>query len=371
MTQNDICKMYGGLRYTMKMSGIDLENSKSSIFLKPFKYLYIFAMHFYFVYFLCNYRISMEFSKSFFYENIACLIFSIVAWYLMKCKIVHLKKLITKMKSMKLYREFETLEKKIVNFTDIIIILLPIVFVGLDSYYGQNSEGLQKEMSMFNIEIESKLKKILLRSFLYSTYLITFYQFPIAATLFCCLLYYQLSASISHSCKKVNLHLRENFTCEYVIQFFHKLSRLIHLSKELDKIVSPISFFLLSLHVFNFFTLVAPVVKNYFSNMSIPSMVEFFATLIISVVGISSIIHFASLIEKRFLDIQSDLISMHEMYIHVPNRDNFTLELIRYMISMKLPVMTAWSVVALTPSLIFTLLSVCLTFGLLSTQIIR
>lgn len=359
------------------MCGIDLEISKRSTALKLFKYLYIFSIHFYFIYFLYNGRFLIEISKSLFYQNVIGLFFSTVVWYLMKCKIENLRKLIFKMKSMKLHKEFESFELKIVNCTNVIIILLPIIFVVIDTYYNQNSEKLHKEMVIFNIVIESKIKKILLRSYLKSAYFISIYQFPMIATLFCCLLYYQLGASISHSCKEINLQTKKtlrvhkNFTCEHVIHFFHKFSRLIDISNKLDEIVSPISFYLLSLYMAHLFTIVTSLVEISFSNMGILSILEFVAALFISLTGISSVILFASLIQKRFLDIQRSLIYMHEMYIHFAHKDNFTLELIRYMISTKTPVMTAWSVAALTPSLIFTVISVCLTFGLLSTQILQ
>lgn len=369
--QTDIWKMYGGLRYAMKMCGIDLENSKCSILFKPFKYLYVILMHFIVIYFLYIYKLIATFSMSLYFQIMTGLIFSIVVWYLMNCKIVHLKKLISGMKSMKLLKEIESIELKFINSTLIIIILAQVIVVVLEIYYAEYGDSWDQKIFTFNTVFDTNLKNILSRSFLYTVCFMTLYQFPVIATLFCCLLYYQFSTSILHFSKQLKFEFQKNFTPAYIVRSFHRLSRLVDLSNKLNEILSPISFFLISLYVVNLFSLVASIVEISFSNMDIPYMLEYFTALIISFGGISAIIICASFIEKQFLDVERNLIFMHEMYIYFRKRDTFTMELIRYMISMKLPVMTAWTVVELTPSLLFSLVNVCLTFGLLSTQILR
>lgn len=369
--QTDIWKMYGGLRYAMKMCGIDLDNSKSSILLKPFKYLYVILMHFIVIYYLFIYKLITTFSMSLYFQIMTGLIFSIIVWYLMNCKIVHLNKLISSMKSMKLLKEIESIELKIVNSTLIIIFLAQFFVVVLEIYYAEYGDSWHQKIFTFNTVFDANWKNILSRSFLYTVCFMTLYHFPIIVTLFCCLLYYQFSTSISHFSKKLKFEFSKNFTSAYVIKSFHRLSRLIDLSNKLNEILSPLSFYLISLYVVTLFSLVASIVQVSFSNMDIPFMLECFTSLIISFGGISAIIICASFIEKQFLDVELNLIFMHEMYIYFRKRDTFALELIRYMISMKLPVMTAWSVVELTPSLLFSLVNVCLTFGLLSTQILH
>lgn len=100
----------------------------------------------------------------------------------------------------------------------------------------------------------------------------TFYQFPMIFTFFCCLLYYQRSTSISHSFKQLKIEFYKNFTTEYVIQFFHKLTCLIDLSNKLDEILSPLSFYLLSLYIVELFSIVASLVEISFSSMKTPFM---------------------------------------------------------------------------------------------------
>lgn len=253
----NIWKMSSVLRYTIKMYGIDLDSSKYGILVKSFKYLYIILMHFIVIYFLFIYDLLITFSKSLYIQMMSGLIFSIVIWYLMNSKIVHLKKLFSKMKSMQLHNEFESIQLKIINSTLIILILFQIVIVMLEVYYFEYGESWHQKMFTFNTMFDTNIKNILSRSFLYTTYFMTFYQFPMIVTFFCCLLYYQLSTSISHSFKQLKIEFYKNFTTEYVIQIFHKLSRLIDFANKLDEILSPLSFYLLSLYIVELFSMVA------------------------------------------------------------------------------------------------------------------
>lgn len=153
-------------------------------------------MHFIVIYFLCIYDLLITFFKPLYIQMMSGLIFSIVIWYLMNSKIVHLKKLFSKMKSMQLHKEFESIQLKIINSTLIIILLFQIVIVMLEVYYFEYGESWHQKMFTFNTMFDTNIKIILSRSFLYTTYFMTFYQFPMIVKFFCCLLYYQLSTSI-------------------------------------------------------------------------------------------------------------------------------------------------------------------------------
>lgn len=301
---------------------------------------------------------------------ITSLIFSIVVWHLIRCKLIRLTKLLFKIKPLQLHKYLKPIELKILNSIIITIVLLSIITVILDVYYVEYGLELQQKIFTFNNVFESHFAKILSRLDLFTIYFITRYQFPWIGTLFCCIMYYQLSVNILNFTKKTKLEFNKHFCAEHCVHIFQNLSRLIDFSNKLDKLLSPVCFYLLSLHMVLLFASVASVVQINVSNMDIPYFIEYLTALISSLIGISSIIICGSLIENRFLDIKRNIIRMHEMYISFPRKDNFTLQLIRYMISMDLPVMTAWSIFALKPSLIFSIICACLTFGLLCVQII-
>lgn len=367
----DIWKNYGLLRYIMKICGIDLNNKKTYTYLKVFKYLYPSLMHFMFIYFICVYPLVTAFSTSYYIEIMAGIIFSIVVWHLLIWKVKHLKQLLLKMKMWQLHKQLGATQIKIANVLLLIIILLPIITVLMNVYYVEYDTELQQKLFTFNTVFESNCIKILSRLLVFTSYFTTLYQFPMIGTVFCCLMYYQLSKNISHFCKESISQFDQHLNSPYIMKIFHRLSRLVDLSITLDEILSPISFYLLSLQVVILFSTVATLVEMKFSNMNITHFLEYIMATVISLTAIFSINISASLIEKQFLHIKRNLTYMHEMYVHFTRRDNFTLEMIRYMISMELPVMTAWSMIALRPSLIFSIISVCLSFGLLSTQILH
>lgn len=316
------------------------------------------------------YRFLADLRTSVYIEIMAGFVFSIVIWYLLNFKIRHLQKLLLKMKSMKQHKNFRPIELKVFNFLFVLIIFLPIINVIISVYYIEYSLKMEQKIYTFNTVFESNFLKIFSRSFLFSAYYFTLYQFPMIATVFCCLMYYQLSKNISQIIEELNFKFHRHFTSEYTIQIFNKFSQLVDFSTKLDDILSPVSFYLLSFHIVILFYNVSSIIEMDFLKMEIPYFLDYFTGFITSLTGIFSINIFASLIQKRLLNIKQNVICMHKMYIHLTKPDNFTLQLIKYMIGMELPEMTAWSVVPLEPSLIISIISACLTFGLLSTQIL-
>lgn len=87
----NIMKIFGGLRYAIKMCGIDLDKSKCR-FLMLFKYLYVIVMNFTVLQLLSIYHILTALSKFLHFQVMAHLMFSIVVSHLINCKQAHIKK---------------------------------------------------------------------------------------------------------------------------------------------------------------------------------------------------------------------------------------------------------------------------------------
>lgn len=366
---NNVQKMYGGMNCVMKITGIDLTNHASGVCCRLLRHLYPIMMHLQIIYFVCVHQLVTSFSMPLYIETMAGFMFSLVVWYLLRCKISSLNKVMFKMQSIQQHAEFRPFTHKFFQFICVFIVLLFICTVSVDVYYVEYGFIELKKIFTFKTTFESYIIKVAARLFLFSTYFMTLYQFPMISTLFCCFIYYNLSVIISDFSKKLKYQRHTYFSNEDIIQTFHKLSRLIELAYKVEKNLSAITFHLISLHMALLFGSVASLVAVKIPNMDIPYTLEFFTGVLMTIVGIISITICGTLTEKQFLNIKRNIVRMHEIYIHHPSRDTFTLELMKHMLSMDMPIMTAWSVFPLKPSLIFSAIGCCLTFGLLSKQL--
>lgn len=365
----NISENYGWL---MKIHGIQIDKNKRNIFPKILSYVWLIMMHSHVINLICMYNLLMALSPPLFFEVSAACVFSIMVWYLLKCKEMQLKNLIFKMNSTEIRHAFTPFIGKKNNFLLVIIFCFSICIIVLNVYRIEYGQDIQKRFFTFNTVFHSYFAKVVIRVYAFSIYFLTMYTFPLLSSLLCCLMYYHLSKIILQWRKKFEIQVREHgmiLNHEFIIQAFNELTGLIKLSKKLDEIVSPITFLLLSLQIVLLLCYIVSIVTVRISNMDFQLKLEVFLGIPISLSGIVSIIIFASLIEKRYSDIKKKIKYVHDMNINYRLKDNHISEIIRYMIFMKFPVMTVLSDIKLRPSLIFSSVGISLTFGLLSIQI--
>lgn len=365
----NICENYGWL---MKIHGIQIDKNTRNIFPKIISYIWLIMMHSHVINLICMYNLLMALSPPLFFEVSAACVFSIMVWYLLKCKEMQLKNLIFKMNSTEIRHAFKPFIGKKINFLLVIIFCFSICIIVLNVYRIEYGQDIQKRFFTFNTVFHSYFAKAIIRVYAFSIYFLTMYTFPLLSTLLCCLMYYHLSKIILQWGKKFEKQVRAHgmtLNNEYIIKAFNDLTELIKLSKKLDEIVSPISFLLLSLQIVLLLCYIVSIVTVRITNMDFQQKLEVSLGIPISLTGIVSIIICASHIEKRYSDIKKKIHYMHDMHINCRLKDNHISEIIRYMVFMKFPVMTVMSDVKLRPSLIFSSVGISLTFGLLSIQI--
>lgn len=365
----NISENYGWL---MKIHGIQIDKNTRNIFSKIVSYIWLIMMHSHVINLICMYNILMTLSPPLFFEVSAACVFSIMVWYLLKCKEMQLKNLIFKMNSTEIRHTFKPFIGKKINFLLVIVFCFSICIIVLNVYRIEYGQDIQKRFFTFNTVFHSYFAKVVIRVYAFSIYFLTMYTFPLLSTLLCCLMYYHLSKIILNWRKKLEIQVREHgitVNNEYIIQAFNELTELIKLSKKLDDIISPISFILLSLQIVLLLCYIVSIVTIRISNMDFQQKLEVFLGIPISLIGIVSITLCASLIEKRYSDIKKKIHYMHDMSIRYKLKDNHVLEIIRYMTFMKFPVMTVLSDIKLRPSLILSCVGISLTFGLLSIQL--
>ena len=361
-------KHYGWL---FKLHGIQIENKKYNFFPKVFLFFRLILMHFFFIYFLCMYDLIMSLSTSLYFVVSTTCFISVGVWYLFKFKAKELIKMIMKMNSMPPRYNLKTFKCKFVNLILIVIFCVSLSIILLNVYHLEIGMQKQKRMFTFNTDFPSYFSKFTARLFLFSSYFVTLFTFPVISTLFPCLMYYHLSTVILQCRQKWKIKLQElSVNTKYVSEVVYpQLSELIKLAKELDKALYPLSFLLLSLQITLLFGYTVSIVNVGVSNMDFQQKLEVFSGVPISLAAIISITTCAYLVEKRFDEVKEEITFVHEIYVHHQMKDNFALELIRYMIFLKFPVMTALPGIKFNPSLIFSCIGISLTFGLLSIQL--
>lgn len=364
--------IYENYGWLMKICGIQIDKNTRHIFAKIVSYIWLIMMHSHLINLFCMYNLLMALSPPLFFEVSAACVFSIIVWYFLKCKEMQFTNLIFKMYSTEIRQAFKPFTVKKINFLLIFIFCFSIGIIALNVYHIEYGLEIQKRFFTFNAVFHSYFAKVVIRVYAFSIYFLTMYTFPLSSTLLCCLMYYHLSKIILQWKHKLKLQVRERgmiINNDYIIQAFNELTELIKLSKTLDEIVSPITFLLLSMQIVLLLCYIVAIVTVRISKMDFQQKIEVFLGIPISLTEIVSIIICASLIEKRYLDIKQLIHHLYQTCIYYKMKNIHVLEIIRYMIFMKFPVMTVLSDVKLRPSLIFSSIGISLTFGLLSIQI--
>lgn len=367
---NYIYENYGWL---LKILGHQIEKKSSSIFSKIVSFVWLIMMHSYLLNLLYIYNVGIALSAPLYFEIVAACSCSIMVWYFFKCKILKIKNIIFKIHSMEVRYNFKPFKCQLINFFLVTIFCFSVCFISLDVYYLEFSPEYQKKMFTFNTEFHSNFAKVSARLYAILIYFVTVYTSPLLFSLLCCLMHYHLSKVIFQWTQKLQTEFRKQkitVNAKYIIQVFNQLSDLFKLSNKLDEILSPISFFLLSLQILLLFCNTVSIVTVPISEIDFQYKTGVFLGTTLSLTGITSIIISASLIEKRCLDIKKKICYVHDMYIHYQQKDTFILEIIRYMIYMKVPVMTVLSGITLKQSLILSCIGISLSFGLLSKQLL-
>lgn len=175
---NSVRKMYGGMRCVMKMTEIDLTNRASGICFRLLLCLYPIVMHLQIIYFIYVHELVISFSLPLFIETMAGFVLSLVVWYLLRCKISSLNKVMFKMQSIQKRTEFRPFTYKIFQFICVFIVILFICTVSVDVYYVEYGLMELKKIFTFKTTFKSYVIKVATRLFLFSIYFITLYLFP-------------------------------------------------------------------------------------------------------------------------------------------------------------------------------------------------
>lgn len=365
--------IYNSYEWLIKILGHQTKPKSNSRFPKIASFIWFFMIHSFLINLICVSSVAMSHSVPLYLDIFVACSCSIMIWYFCKCKIRNLRKIIFKIRSTELRYNFKPYLFRLLNFFLVSIFCFTVCFISLCVYFIEFAPEYQQRVFTFNTVLHSNLTKISARIFSITTYFLTLYTFPLVSSLLCCLIYYHFSKVLLQCRQRLQREFWEQkitVNAQYILQLFNQLSDLIKLSNKIKEELSPIVFLHISLQIVLLFGNTVSIVTVPISEMDFQYRVEVFLGPILSLSGITSIIISASLIEKRWLDIQNQILIVHDVYIHYQKKDTFTLELIRYILSIKFPVMTILSEIKLQPSLVLSSIGISLSFGLLSKQIL-
>lgn len=361
----DIWKGYGRIGMISFLIGFDFKTRSRKKLFKILQYVYPLLLHVNLIYMITFWKILLEFSLQMTFAVLLMCIIVTVAWYVAKVKIKKIRTFLFRLNVVQQYIGVTRSRCIKINLILAYVTIFPVFIAIISVYFLQFAQQNYQLLFSFNCTIQSKIIVYLVNLFVLVTYFISCYQFPAILTILTCAIYHRLSDLIFEFSCKVKRLGKQPLTTKDLIEVFHQFSRILDLADEVENILSPLTFLLLCILVLSEISALITVVMFGSRSLDTVYLMELSVNLSMPLLGTIALIISAYMIPKHFGDIKTNLSHILETIIYFNGTDVVAVDLVRHMIQTNSPVMTAWSVVQLTPGLILSMLGGSLTFGLL------